>query len=225
MQADELENGVALLGVEVEAGEKTVGQLDTLLRVLAGAAAFAGVVQEQGEEEEIEAVDFGEQLGEALLVLACGRAQGVDVVDDQKGVLVDGVAMVAVADDERVDAVEFGDEHLENAERVHGAQSVGGVGAEKHFAKSVPEVGAFRDGDGEDGKRVGDAVLSCLGERVAVRGHEGEDAQDGGGVIELRAGLNLDAALVEEEVGSGDGRAAAAELAIEADRGRQMLHE
>jgi len=58
MEADELEDGLALLGIEVEAGEKAVGQLDALLRVLAGAAALAGVVQEEGEEEKIEAVDF-----------------------------------------------------------------------------------------------------------------------------------------------------------------------
>ena len=38
-------------------------------------------------------------------------------------------------------------------------------------------------------------------------------------------GTNVDAALVEEEVGSGDGGAAAAELAIEADRGGQVLHQ
>ena len=145
MQADELENGVALLGVEVEAGEKAVGQLDALLRMLAGAAALAGVVQEQGEEEEVEAIDFRQQLGEALLVLVGGRAQGVDVVDDEEGVLVDGVAVIAVADDERVDAVELGDEHFQNAERVHGAESMSGVRAEKHFAQSVPEIGAFGD--------------------------------------------------------------------------------
>jgi hypothetical protein len=84
MQADELENGLALLGIEVEAGEKAVGQLDALLRVLAGAAALAGVVQEQREEEEVEAVDFRQQLREALLVLVGGLAQAVDVVDDRK---------------------------------------------------------------------------------------------------------------------------------------------
>ena len=73
MQADELEDGLALFGVEVEAGEKAVGQLDALAGVLAGAAALAGVVQQQGEEEEIEAIDFGQQLRQALLV-ARGRA-------------------------------------------------------------------------------------------------------------------------------------------------------
>ena len=217
--------GVALLGVEIEAGQKAVGQLDALLRMLAGAAALAGVVQQQGEKEEIDAIDFREQLREALLVLVGGRAQAVDVVDDQEGVLVDGVAVVAVANDERVDAVEFGNQHLKHAERVHGAESMRGMGAEQHFAQRVPEVGPFRDGDGEHGKRVGDAVFSGLRERVAVRGHQREDAQDGGRVIELRAGLNVDAALVEQEVGAGDGRAAAPELAVKADRRGQVLHE
>ncbi|MEI9967939.1 MAG: hypothetical protein WDM87_04665 [Terracidiphilus sp.] len=102
-----------LFGVEVEAGEKAVGQFNTLLRVLSGAAAFAGVMQKQREKKEVEAIDFRKQLGETLLLLAGGRAQLVDIVDDEEGVLVDGVAVVAVADDERVDAVELGDEHLE----------------------------------------------------------------------------------------------------------------
>jgi len=154
-----------------------------------------------------------------------GLAQGVDVVDGEEGVLVDGVAVVAVADDEGVDAVELGDEHLEDAEGVHGAEGVGGVGAEEDFAEGVPEIGALGDVDGEGGQRVSDAVFCGLGERVAVGGHEREDAQDGGGIAELRAGKDVDAALVEDEVGAGDGGAAAAELAVEADGGGQVLHE
>ena len=176
-------------------------------------------------KKQIEAVDFRQQLREALLVLVGGLAQAVHIVDGEEGVLVDGVAVIAVANDQRVDAVELGDQHLKHAERVHGAQRVRGVRAEQHFAQRVPQIGPFGDVDGEDGQRVGDAVFGGLRERVAVRGHQREDAQDGGGVIELRAGLNVDAALVEQEVGAGDGRAAAAELAIEADRRGQMLHQ
>jgi hypothetical protein len=44
-------------------------------------------------------------------------------------------------------------------------------------------------------------------------------------VIELRTGGEVDAALVEQEVGTGNGRTSAAELAIEADRGGHLLHE
>ncbi len=118
-----------------------------------------------------------------------------------------------------------GDEHLENAEGVHGAEGVRGMRAEEDFAECVPEIRPLGDVDGEGGQGVGDAVFCGLGERVAVGGHEREDAQDGGGVRELRAGKDVDAALVEDEVGAGDGRAAAAELAVEADGRGQMLHE
>ena len=225
MQADELEDGLALFGVEVEAGEEAVGELDALAGVFAGAAALAGVVEQQREQEEIEAVDFRQQLRKAVFVVVRGLAQAVDVVDGEEGVLVDGVAVVAVADDEGVDAVELGDEHLQHAESVHGAKSVGRVGAEQDFAQGVPEIGALGDVDGEGGQSVGDAVFGGLRERVAMGGHEREDAQNGGGVAELRAGKDVDAALVEDEVGAGDGSAAAAELAVEADGRGQMLHQ
>jgi len=99
------------------------------------------------------------------------------------------------------------------------------VGSEQDFAQGVPQIGALGDVDGEGGQSVGDAVFGGLGERVAVSGHEREDAQDGAGVVELGAGDDVDAALVEEEVGAGDGGAAAAELAVEADRSGQVLHE
>ena len=58
-----------------------------------------------------------------------------------------------------------------------------------------------------------------------MRRHQGEDAKDDGGVVELGAGKDVDAALVEHEVGARDGSAAAAELAVEAHRRGQMLHQ
>jgi hypothetical protein len=166
-------------------------------------------------------------VAEALLVVLHGAAQGVDVVDGEEGVFVDGVAVVAVANDQRVDAVELGDEHLQNAEGVHGAQGVGGVGAEQDFAEVVPEIGALGDVDGEDGERVGDAVFSGLGEGVAVVGDEGEDAQHAVGVCGLgncapgrcRCGPGS-----SEKSVPGWG-AALAELLVEADGRGQMLHE
>ena len=111
--------------------------------VLAGAARLAGVVQQQRQQKQIEPVDLRQQLRQALLVVVRGLAQAVHVVDGEEGVLVDGVAVIAVANDQRIDAVELGDQHLQNAERVHGAQRVRGVGAEQHFAQRVPEIRPF----------------------------------------------------------------------------------
>jgi len=159
----------------------------------------------------------------AVFLKGCveGLAEVVDVVDGEEGVFVDGVAVVAVPDDERVDAVELGEEHFEDAEGVHGAEGVGGVGSEEDFAEVVPEVGAFWDVDGEDGESVCDAVFSGLGEGVAVVADGGEDAQEAIGVAELRGGVDVDAALgglkVEGEVCARDRGAAFAELLVKAD--------
>src|ERR1035437_3326739 len=139
-------------------------------------------------------------------------ARRVDIVDGKEGVLVDGVAVIAVADHQGVDAVELRDEHLQNAQGMHSAEGMCGVRPYEDCAQGVPEITAFRDVDGKRGQSVGDAVFCGLRKRVAVRGHEGEDAQNGSGVVEPRSGSDVDAALVEKKVCAGGGSVAAAEL-------------
>ena len=123
MQADELNDGLALFAVKLQAGQQRVGQLDAGSDVVLVAAGLAGIMQQQGEQEEIEAVDLRQQLGKPLLVFVRGLAQAVDIVDGQEGMLIDGVAMIAVANDQGVNAVELRDQHLQNAEGMHGAQA------------------------------------------------------------------------------------------------------
>ncbi len=48
--------------------------------------------------------------------------------------LVDRVAMIGVANDQCIDAVELGDEQLQDPQGMHGAQRVRGVGAEQDLA-------------------------------------------------------------------------------------------
>ena len=52
MKADELDDFLALFGVEIEAGKEAGRKLDALARVLAGAASFAGVVEQQREQKD-----------------------------------------------------------------------------------------------------------------------------------------------------------------------------
>ena len=121
--------------------------------------------------------------------------------------------------------MKLGDEHFQHAQGMHGAQGVRGVRAEQDFAEGIPEIGTFRDMDCQRGQGVCYAVFGGLGEGVAVSGHEGEDAQDGGRVVELGSGRDVDAAVVEQEVGACDGGSAAAELLVETDRGGKVLHQ
>src|ERR1700749_1368741 len=58
-----------------------------------------------------------------------------------------------------------------------------------------------------------------------MRGHQRKDPQDRCRVAELCTGKNVDASLVEDEIGSSDGCAAPPELAIKAHRRRKMFHQ
>src|ERR1700743_3261812 len=104
--------------------------------MVAGAARLASVVHKKREQKKVEAVDFRQQSGKALFPVVRGLAQSVHVVDDEKSMLVDSVAMVRVADDERIDAVKFGNDQLEHAERVHGAQGMRGVRPKQDFTQA-----------------------------------------------------------------------------------------
>ena len=123
-----------------------------------------------------------QQRGEALLPVVSRLAQGVHVVDDQEGVLIDGVAMIGVADDQRINAVEFGNDKLKHAERVHGAQGVCGVGADQDFAQAVPKKWTFGHLHGKHRQSFGDVVFGTLTQLVAVGGDKSEDAQNTVGV-------------------------------------------
>jgi hypothetical protein len=58
MEANELENGLPLLGVEIEPSKECVREFHALGGMFAGAAGLAGVVEQEREEEEIEPVNF-----------------------------------------------------------------------------------------------------------------------------------------------------------------------
>ena len=133
--------------------------------------------------------------------------------------------MIAVADHQRIDAVELRDQHLQDSQSVHRAQGMSRVRSQQHLAQRIPQVGSLGNRDRQNRQRVGNAILGRLRQRVPVCGHQREDAQDGRGVVELRAGLDVDAALIEQKIGPRDGRAPPPELTVEAHRGRQMFHQ
>ena len=56
-------------------------------------------------------------------------------------------------------------------------------------------------------------------------GHQCKDTQNGSGITELCGGQNVDAALIEDKIGSGNRSPASAELLVEADRRGQMFHQ
>ena len=72
METNEFQDLVALLGVKVQPRHEAVGEFNTLPGMFAAAPAFAGIVQQQREQEEIEPVNFRQQLRETLFVVVRG---------------------------------------------------------------------------------------------------------------------------------------------------------
>ena len=60
-------------------------------------------------------------------------------IDQHKGVLVDGIAVVGIADHQSVDAVELRNQQLEDPHSVHRPQCVPRIGPAEHFSQSMPQ--------------------------------------------------------------------------------------
>ena len=56
----------------------------------------------------------------------------------ENAVFIHRVAMVEIAQDQRIDRLEFRNGEGEQAQRMHGAQRVGGVGQHQDFAQMLP---------------------------------------------------------------------------------------
>src|ERR1700735_1064659 len=97
MIADEPPHLIAFFGIELKPRQQAVGQFYTLHRVIAGAASLARVVHEDGEEEKVQTVDLPQQRGKTAFPSQVWLAQSMNIVDHQEGMLVDGVAMIGVA--------------------------------------------------------------------------------------------------------------------------------
>src|SRR5215469_582064 len=64
-------------------------------------------------------------------------------IDEHKGVFIDCVAVVSVADDKRINAVEFRNEQFENAEGMHSAQCIAGITPHQYRLKVAPKHWPF----------------------------------------------------------------------------------
>ena len=178
MVADEPPHLIAFFQIEFQASEQTICQLHALYGVVAGAAGLSGVMHQQCEEEQIETVDFFKQSGKASFPGGLRLAEGVHIVDDEEGMFVDGITVVGVADDQRVDAMEFGNEQLENAQGMHGTQRVRSVRSQQNLAQAVPQKRTFWYVHVEHRQGIGQAVFRMLGQAIAMRRDQSEHAQD-----------------------------------------------
>ena len=101
----------------------------------------------------------------------------MQVLNGHETVLVHREAVGVVADDERVNRLKFRQERREQAQRVHRAQRLRGMGSDQNLLQVVPELGAFRRRGGQRRLNLLDLVLGGRTEAQAVARHESKHAQ------------------------------------------------
>ncbi len=108
---------------------------------------------------------------------------------------VDGVAMVGVADDEGVDAVELGEDELQDAEGVHGTEGRAGALADEDGGEPLPEPRALFKIGREQRDGVGDALFGGRGEGCAGGGERSEGREHNLGI---GGGIGLSGSAIEQ---------------------------
>ena len=113
-----------------------------LAGVVSGAAALSGVVEQAGKVEQGLVLDVAQDSAEARRPLAHGAGlrvlKAVERVNENHGVLVDGVTVVGIADHERVDAVELRKDELKDPDGVHRAERIAGMRADENLTQATP---------------------------------------------------------------------------------------
>ena len=86
-------------------------------------------------------LEFAQDVGEFLFPVGGFAAEILEIFDGDEGMGVDGVVMIEIADDQRIDGSEFGEKADQNALRVHGAEGVGGVRGDEDLLEVRPDCG------------------------------------------------------------------------------------
>ncbi len=195
---DKTQDEAAFVDTEFEAGADGGSQFAARRGVIGRDAAFAGVMQKCGQKEQVGVGKLPQDAAEADPPLRCpGRRLGgerVQHVDEDEGVFVNGVAVVGVADDEGVDAVELGEDELEHTQGMELPKSVAGVGADQDGAQPGPQARALFERAGEEGDGGGDAFFAPKAECDAGGGDHTKGGEDNFGLmggVEGRRGVRV----------------------------------
>ncbi len=113
---------------------------------------------------------------------------------------VDGVAVVQVAQDQRIDGVNLGENRREQLQGMHGAQRISGVPLQKQFAQVLPCARVLRHGVTQGVPRVGKPALGFEAELGSVPRHEGEELQDHLGIAGCSPILQGDLSIDHREL-------------------------
>ena len=138
MIGDEIADCAALGGVEAQAREDFIHGLQTSFDVIVLGHAFADIVEEKSEKQELRLFEFAEKIGKFLFPFGGFAAEILEIFDGNEGMGVHGVVMIEIANDERIDGREFREEADEDSLGVHRAEGVCGVRRDENLLEVRP---------------------------------------------------------------------------------------
>ena len=125
MVADEEHDQVDFLAVQSKPLRHFRGQAGAALMMVM-AVALADVVQQQRKEHQRQLVEFAHDLGEqGSGILELARAQAFEFAHRNQRMPVNGVDMVEVVQNARVEVAELGDYRAEHARQMHRLERFG----------------------------------------------------------------------------------------------------
>ncbi len=178
MAGHQVAQRLAIRGIKIEPLGTALGELEARIDVVLRRHRFARIVQQQAEVEEFRLLEFCQQIGKPPVPFRFRFFQVVQVLYGEKGMLVDRVAMIKIANHERFHALEFRQQKCEQAKRVHGAQGIGRVRLKQGFLQVKPQLPAPRRRGRERGQSLLDFIFRGGAEFQPVLGHEVKQAQE-----------------------------------------------
>ena len=157
-------------------------------------------MKKQREAEQRQVVDFRENFGQTALGRIFARGQLGELFDGHESMLVHGVAMVEVRNNQARNVPPLGEHGLQEPGIVHYAERRGGVGKREDAVEGGPQGLRALAISREDLTGFLRAALGFRRQRDAVTRDEFQQAQNDGGIGgQLRGRAEVDALVRNRE--------------------------
>ena len=104
--------------------------------------------------------EFAEQFAKTPVPFRFRFLQAMQIFDGEERVLINRVAMIKITHHEHLDTLEFRQQQRQQAKRVHGAQSIGGMRLHQRLLQIKPQLGPTRRCGSQRGQRLLDFEFS-----------------------------------------------------------------
>ena len=128
----------------------------------------------------------------------------VQHLDREEAVFIHGVAMVEIAQHQRVDGLELRNGKRQQIERMHHAQRVSSMWLHQQLAQVLPQARILRHCVGECAMRVLEPALGFEAQRDPVPGDKSEQSQHDNWIARADGLLQIDPPVHDREFFVGD---------------------